>query len=91
MNDIFIIYFFNPIYEVFHYFVMQIVVLFSKTDKSAKKIIINILFAIFTMFNLFVALEIIILKVFGLEKNTKIEISKRVDSDNIEEEKFTPI
>ena len=91
LNDIFIIYFFNPIYEVFPYFVMQIVVLFSKTDKSAKNIIINTLFAIFTMFNLLVALEIIILKVFGLEKNTKIEISKRVDSDNIEEEKFTPI
>ena len=84
MNDVFIIYFYNPIYEVFPYFIMQIIVLFSETENNTKNIIMNILFSILTIFNLLVALEIIILKFFGLDKNTQIEISKRAkNTDDI--------
>ena len=77
LNDIYIIYLFNPIFEVFPYFVMQIIVMFSEIKNNAKSIIITILFSIFTIFNLLIALEIIILKFCGFDKNTKIEIAKR--------------
>ena len=77
LNDIYIIYLFNPIFEVFPYFVMQIIVMFSEIKNNAKSIIITILFSIFTIFNLLIALEIIILKFCGFDKNTKIEISRR--------------
>ena len=88
LNDIYIIYFYNPIFEVFPYFVMQIVVMFSEDNKSTKNIIIIILFLIFTIFNLLIALEIIILKFCGFDKNTKIEIVKRatileIPDDNV--------
>ena len=36
LNDIYIIYLFNPIFEVFPYFVMQIVVMFPEDNKSTK-------------------------------------------------------
>jgi hypothetical protein len=85
LNDIYIIYFYNPIYEVFPYFVMQIIVMYSDIKKN---VIITILFSIFTIFNLLIALEIIILKFCGFDKNTKIEIAKRatileIPDDNV--------
>jgi hypothetical protein len=92
LNDIYIIYFYNPIFEVFPYFVMQIAVMFSEIGNNPKSIIITILFSIFTIFNILIALEIIILKFCGLDKNTKIEIAKRaIVSDNIDDGSLTPI
>ena len=92
LNDIYIIYFYNPIFEVFPYFVMQIVVMFfEEKKKDLKFIIITILFSIFTILNLLIALEIIILKFCGLDKNTKIEIAKRaIVSENIDDVDITP-
>ena len=88
LNDIYIIYFYNPIFEVFPYFVMQIAVMFSEIGNNPKSIIITILFSIFTIFNILIALEIIILKFCGFDKNTKIEIVKRatileIPDDNV--------
>ena len=92
LNDIYIIYFYNPIFEVFPYFVMQIVVMFfEEKKKDLKFIIITIIFSIFTILNLLIALEIMILKFCGLDKNTKIEIAKRaIVSENIDDNDITP-
>ena len=92
LNDIYIIYFYNPIFEVFPYFVMQIAVMFSEIGNNPKSIIITILFSTFTIFNILIALEIIILKFCEFDKNTKIEIAKRaIIIENLDDNDITPI
>ena len=81
--ELLIIYYLNPIYilvsdRIYYGSLKVINLIFSKTDiKAYLKVIIEIV----TFFNYLIYLEIIELKFLGLDKNLKISIIKRGNSE----------